>query len=99
MFCHENEVAKEFTKLNEDLRQSAANASISSGVLMPIMGNLSYTLFAVTAMLGVLLAAMGNSTLFGLSIGITIGTLTSFLQYTRNFCSPLFSFHSSFNPL
>ncbi|HHT86957.1 MAG TPA: ABC transporter ATP-binding protein [Clostridiales bacterium] len=99
VFCHENEVAKEFTKLNEDLRQSAANASISSGVLMPIMGNLSYTLFAVTAMVGVLLAAMGNSTLFGLSIGITIGTLTSFLQYTRNFSQPIVQLSQQFQSI
>ena len=46
--CHENEVAKEFTKLNEDLRQSAANASISSGVSCLLGQSLIYA-FAVTA--------------------------------------------------
>ena len=99
VFCHEEEVAKEFSEINEELRESAASASIRAGVLMPIMGNLSYTHFAVTAMVGVLLVAAGTNPILGLTIGISIGTLTSFLQYTRNFAQPIVQLSQQFNAI
>lgn len=82
VFCHEEKSIEEFSALNEELRQSSFNANRISNTIMPVtmaMGNLSYVLCAVV---GGLLATQGY-------LGLTIGTLVSFLTLNKSFNQPI----------
>ena len=82
VFCHEEEAIRDFSVLNERLRESACNANRIANTIMPItmaMGNMSYVLCAVT---GGLLASRGY-------LGLTIGTLVSFLTLNKSFNQPI----------
>lgn len=80
VFCHEDAVNARFTVLSEELRDASTGATTFAMVLMPIMGNLSYALYAAAAAAGAALAIAGRA---------DIGTLAAFLQYTRSFAMPL----------
>ena len=88
VFCHENEVSEEFRGLNENLRQSATDANFYANVLMPIMGNLTYVNYALTAAAGAALVIVGK---------MDIGSIASFLQYTRTFSQPITQISQQFN--
>ncbi|MBP3655463.1 MAG: ABC transporter ATP-binding protein [Clostridia bacterium] len=82
VFCHEDETLDQFRVLNENLRDSAYNANRIAHTVMPInaaMGNVSYVLCAVA---GGMLAANGY-------LGLSIGTLVSFLSLNRSFSQPI----------
>jgi len=82
VFCHEDETAREFKKLNEELRESAYSAQRIASTIMPVniaIGNLSYVLCAIA---GGLLATSGY-------LGLTIGTLVSFLALNKSFNHPI----------
>ena len=82
VFCHEEKAKEEFAALNEALRDSSFNANRISGTIMPVniaIGNLSYVLCAVA---GGLLATNGF-------LGVTIGTLVSFLTLNKSFNQPI----------
>ena len=52
VFCHESKAKQEFDALNDELCHAATNANTFANILMPIMGNLSYIHYAVTAIAG-----------------------------------------------
>ncbi|MHB1315615.1 MAG: ABC transporter ATP-binding protein [Christensenellales bacterium] len=83
VFVHENASKEKFDGLNENLRDAAKNAHTFANILMPIMGNLSYVHYALTAMLGAIIAINSENPL------LYLGTIASFLQYTRSFSMPL----------
>lgn len=80
VFSRQEKVLEEFEVLNEELRVNATKANIFANILMPIMGNLSYIHYAITAMIGGLFAIMGT---------LSLGTVIAFLQFTRNFSMPI----------
>ncbi len=80
VFSHENKAKQEFNVINEDLRSAASSASTFASILMPIMGNLSYIHYALTATAGGVLAVNGY---------MDLGTIGSYLQYTRSFSQPI----------
>ena len=80
VFCHEKKVKSEFGKLAQDLRDAAAKANSYGMILMPIMGNTSYILFAVSAMSGTTLIIKGL---------MDIGTLAAYLQYSKQIARPI----------
>ncbi|MCI5648378.1 MAG: ABC transporter ATP-binding protein/permease [Fusicatenibacter sp.] len=87
-FCRENQVIEQFEKSNEDLRRTATRALIWSGFLMPltnVINNLSYV--AISIVSGIL-AIQG---------GITIGMISSFLLYVRQFTRPFVDIANIFN--
>ena len=86
VFCHEEKIKHDFDIINEDLREAATKAQSYSIVLFPIMGNLGHIQYAITAIIGALFAIVFTAVAF---IGITAGTLISFLQYTKNFSNPI----------
>ena len=86
VFCHEEKIKHDFDIINEDLREAATKAQSYSIVLFPIMGNLGHIQYAITAIIGALFAIVFTDAPF---IGITAGTLISFLQYTKNFSNPI----------
>nr|WP_114296054.1 ABC transporter ATP-binding protein [Anaerobacterium chartisolvens] len=90
VFQHEQHAREAFRKKNESLRQSATEAQTFAGILMPIMGNLSYAHYSVTVMVGAILAINGR---------MDIGTIAAFLQYTRSFSMPITMIANQFNTL
>lgn len=88
VFCHEDQVKKEFGVLNQNLRRAATNANFFANVLMPIMGNLTYVNYAMTAAAGAALVITGR---------MDIGSIASFLQYTRTFSQPITQISQQFN--
>lgn len=89
VFCHENKVKDDFDVINENLCTAATSANTCANILMPIMGNLSYMHYAITAAAGAFLVIRGV-------IG-DIGTIASFLQFTRSFSQPITQMSQQFN--
>lgn len=90
VFNHEPEARAGFAVRNEDLRVSATRAQTLSGVMMPLMGNLSFVLYAVVSMGGALLAIGGQ---------MDIGSIAAFLAYIRTFTMPIANIANQMNML
>lgn len=90
VFCHEDAVKNEFDVLNQNLRRSATNANFYANVIMPIMGNLTYVNYAMTAVAGSAMVIAGK---------MDIGSIASFLQYTRTFSNPITQISQQFNAI
>ena len=88
VFCYEERAAAEFEKINEDLRDKSTHAQLYSGVMMPVVQNLNTINFALTAVVGGLLALLK---------GFDIGGLAAFLQYSRQFGRPVNEISSQYN--
>jgi ATP-binding cassette subfamily B protein len=80
VFNHEKTACAEFDDVNGELRKAATDAQTYAGIMMPIMGSISYVNYAVTAMVGAILCINGQ---------MNIGTIAAFLQYTRSFFQPI----------
>ena len=83
VFNHEEKTKEDFDKLNEELRENAANANILANILMPIMGNLGNLMYVIVAIVG------GALAISGISAGLTLGAIAAFLQLTRSFVMPV----------
>jgi len=90
VFGHEEKAGKEFEILNDDLRDKATKAQMYSGLMMPIMINMSTINYALTATIGGILVV---------TRGLDIGGLASFLQYSRQFGRPINELSSQLNSL
>ncbi len=90
VFCHEEEAKEGFDKLNEEYRSAATDANTYASIMMPIMGNLSYINYALTAAIGAMLVIKGS---------MDLGSIASFLQYTRSFSQPITQISQQFNAL
>ncbi len=107
VFCREQRTKDEFAALNNDFRVAATNAHTYASILMPIMGNISYFNFAMTAAMGALIvltvpdfdALSRPAAVFlgGISAQLSIGNIASFLQYTRQFSQPISQVSQQFN--
>ena len=82
VFSREEKAQEEFDVLNEQLCEAATRANTFANVLMPIMNNLSYLHYAVTAIIGGIMAVKGIG-------GMTVGTVVAYLQLTRSFSQPI----------
>lgn len=82
VFNHEDEVKKGFDVLNDRMRESNYKANKYSISLMPIIHNLGYVNFAITAVIGSLLS-------FNNVGGFTTGAFAAFLLYNRQFTNPI----------
>lgn len=82
VFTHEDEAVEDFEKLNEQLCQASTRANTFANILMPIMNNLSYLHYATTAIAGGIMVVKGIGSL-------TVGTVVSYLQFTRQFSQPI----------
>jgi len=82
VFNHEAESIQAFSVYNENLRHSAEKANTYANIIMPVimqLGNVSYVLCATV---GAIFALNGY-------IGLTIGTLVSFLSLNKSFNQPI----------
>ncbi len=91
VFCHEEACVQDFKELNGKLRDSANNANRYASILMPVLGNLGYVSYAVIAMVGACLSIFGG--------GMTLGTLASFLQFSRSFNQPISQLSQQLNSI
>lgn len=80
VFCHEETTVAEFNKLNEDLKNKQIKAAFVGGLMGPVMGNLSQVSYAITALTGGILCALGR---------FDIGGLTIFVNYAKQFSRPI----------
>lgn len=80
VFCHEKAVNSAFCVLNETLTENTVTANTWANLMGPIMNNLGHVTYALTAAAGGLMAVGGL---------IDIGSIASFLQYTRKFAMPI----------
>ncbi len=90
VFNREAASEAEFETKNESLRKSATKAQTFAVILMPIMGNLSYISYALTAAVGAALVINGS---------LDIGSIGAFLQYSRSFSMPLTQLSNQMNLL
>ncbi len=91
-FCHEDAEKAAFDEINGELRSASREAHTYANILMPILGNLSYVNYAVTAIAGTLFAAAGIG-------GMKIGVLITFLQFSRQFSTPIAQMSQQFNSI
>lgn len=87
-FRREGDMVEDFRAVNESYRKVATKAAIISGYLMPfsaVINNLSYLSIAVTA--GIL-CTRGD---------ITVGMISSFLLYARQFSRPFVDIANIYN--
>lgn len=89
VFCREEKVKEGFNELNEDLCKTATSAQSFAHILMPIMGNLSYINYVVTAIVGAILVVNGKMS--------GVATLIPFLNLSRQFSMPLTQISQQFN--
>ena len=82
VFTHEEEAKKDFQRLNNKLNNDMYKANKFVNILMPIANNLGNLQYVSIAIIGTILTLNGTLTL-------TIGTIVSFLQLTRNFSQPI----------
>jgi len=80
VFCHEPQTKEELRARADALRVAAKNANTYANILFPIMGNLSHVHYVLTAVVGAFLTIRG---------ALDIGTIGSFLLYTRSFSQPI----------
>lgn len=88
VFNHEEEVSSHFGEINESLRKASTSANTFASILMPIMGNLSYVNYALTAAVGGLLALKNL---------MSTGDIVTFLLLSRNFAHPITNLSQQFN--
>jgi ATP-binding cassette, subfamily B, multidrug efflux pump len=89
-FNHEHKAIQEFEEVNSRLCEVGLKAQILSGYLMPLMNVISNIGFAAVAGVGGILAVKSL---------ITVGTIASFLSYSRQFARPLNELANIFNTL
>lgn len=89
-FNREEKVLKDFEKMNTDLCEVGIKAQIISGYMMPLMNVIGNVGFSFTAAVGGVMALNGL---------ITVGTIASFLSYSRQFTRPLNEVANIFNAL
>ena len=87
-FCREDNMISNFEQKNEELRKVATRALIWSGYLMPITNVINNLGFVAVSVVSGVLAVYGS---------ITVGTISSFLLYIRQFSRPFVSIANIYN--
>lgn len=80
VFCHEDKAVEEFTRLNNDLRDKQVRAQFFGGIMGPVMGNIGQVCYGLTATIGALFVLGGS---------LSVGGLTIFVNYSRQFSRPI----------
>ena len=82
VFCHEEKNFEEFSRRNNELRDSAYNANWVANVMGPVNNNLGHLSYVLCAVIGAMLTLSGIT-------GLTIGGLVTFLTLNKNFSMPI----------
>jgi|GEM_PF-46603 len=89
-FGKQQDVLKQFKEINEKLNESSTRAQIWAGYMMPLMNVINNFIFTVTAIVGGILSVSYN---------LSVGTVVSFLNYSKQFAHPLNSIAGMFNTI
>ncbi len=92
VFCHEEESLEQFRRLNDELRDSADKANTFANISMPVNANLGNISYVLCAVIGAILALNGY-------LGLTLGTLVSFLTLNRNSTQPVSQISQQLNSI
>ena len=90
VFSYEETIKSDFDKINSDLCNAATKAHTFANILMPIMGNLAHAHYAITAVVGGIMAINGI---------ISLGTVATFVQLTKSFFMPITQISQQFNSI
>lgn len=90
VFNFEERAIDDFSKKNEELRKSSTHAATFGVMLMPIMGNLSYVMYALISITGAFLV---------LKKRLSVGNIGAFLQFTRTISRPITQVSNQLNTL
>lgn len=90
VFGHEAKVEQDFEVLNTELNEKSRKAQFYSGLMMPVMQNLSTLNYVLITIVGALLAIYR---------GFDVGGLAAFLQYSRQFGRPINELASLYNSI
>ena len=85
VFCHEDAEKEAFDGINGTLKGASRKAHTYANVLMPILGNIGYVNYAITAIVGSLFIA-ADVRIGGI---MELGSLIAFLQFSRQFSAPI----------
>jgi len=89
-FDKQEDVVNQFKEINQQLYESSNKAQVWSGYMMPLMNVINNLVFAIVAIIGGILSV---------SYGLTVGTVVSFLSYSKQFAQPLNSIAGMFNTI
>jgi ATP-binding cassette subfamily B protein len=89
-FSRQNDILEEFKIINENLCESSSKAQIWSGYMMPIMNVINNFIFAAVAIVGGILSV---------GYGLSVGTVVSFLSYSKQFSQPINAIAGMFNTI
>ncbi len=89
-FGKQQDILKQFGEINEKLYDSSTKAQIWSGYMMPLMNVINNFIFAVVAIMGGVLSV---------GYGLSVGTVVSFLNYSKQFSQPLNAVAGMFNTI
>ena len=90
VFGHEQKAISDFEELNQDLKGKSLKAQFYSGLMMPVMQNLSTLNYVLITIVGALLAIFR---------GFDVGGLAAFLQYSRQFGRSINELASLYNSI
>lgn len=80
VFNRDDEMAEVFDERNERLFQATYKAQFLAGTIMPAMDWISYLSYVLIAVVGALRVTSGT---------LTLGDVTAFIQYSRDFSQPI----------
>nr|WP_072514953.1 ABC transporter ATP-binding protein [Ndongobacter massiliensis] len=80
VFNYESRAVADFDEHADTLRHAASRGATYGVMAFPVMGNLSYVMYALVAMLGAHFAMQG---------AMSLGNLVAFLQFTRTVAQPI----------
>ena len=89
-FGKQQDVLKQFEAINEKLYESSSKAQVWSGYMMPLMNVINNLIFAIVAIVGGVLSV---------GYGLSVGTVVSFMSYSKQFSQPLNSVAGMFNTI
>lgn len=90
VFNHEDAMQAAFDDRNNQLYDASAKANIYGNITMPVIGNMGYLLYVLSAIFGGA-AALGGWVNFGLTglSTFTLGTIIALLTLSRSFINPI----------
>lgn len=92
VFNHEEAAIDRFVELNEDLRINSTKANTYANIMMPIMGNIGNFMYLLTAVVGAIFSITGVTAL-------TLGSIVSFVQFTKSITMPIAQISQQFNAI
>ena len=81
VFCHEEKIISEFSDLNEELRNTQLKAQFIGGIMGPVMNAMGQVAYTLTATVGSLICLYTRT--------LTVGGLSVFVNYSRQFSRPI----------